>query len=281
LCSSEEQIILITGPNMSGKSTIVRQVGIIVVLAQIGSFVPARSAHIGVVDRIFTRVGASDNIVGGESTFMVEMNEAANILNNLTDRSLILMDELGRGTSTFDGLSIAWAIIEYLHSTSGMTPRTLFATHYHEMTELEEVLPRLKNYNVSVREEDGEIVFLHRLEKGGADRSYGINVAQMAGMPSEIVNRAKSILLRLENEQIDVENLGCSLSNIEQDSGLNNTAGIVEDKKSEVSKKQLELFPRDFPEFVKELNQLNLDEITPMQALVKMKKWQLGLKQGD
>lgn len=281
LSSSEDQIILITGPNMSGKSTIIRQVGIVVVLAQIGSFVPARSAHIGVVDRIFTRVGASDNIVGGESTFMVEMNEAANILNNLTDRSLILMDELGRGTSTFDGLSIAWAIIEYLHSTSGMTPRTLFATHYHEMTELEEVLPRLKNYNVSVREEGGEIVFLHRLEKGGADRSYGINVAQMAGMPSEIVNRAKSILLRLENEQIDVQNLGWSLSNIDQDSGLSNTTGIVENKKSEVSKPQLELFSKDFPEFVNELNQLNLDEVTPMQALVKMKKWQLGLKESD
>ena len=278
---SEDQILLITGPNMSGKSTIIRQAGIIVILSQIGSFVPAVLAHIGVVDRIFTRVGASDNLVGGESTFMVEMNEAANILNNITERSLILMDELGRGTSTFDGLSIAWAIIEYLHNTPKIAPRTLFATHYHEMTELEEVLPRLKNYNVSVREKEGDIIFLHRLEKGRADRSYGINVAQMAGMPNDVVSRAKNILSRLEKEQIDAENLGCSSSKLKQNLDANELIEFNRGEDGEASKKQLELFSYNLNGFIDELKDLDLDQITPIQALIKMKKWQLDLRKND
>ena len=279
--SSKDQVLLITGPNMSGKSTIIRQVGIIVILAQIGSFVPAESAQIGVVDRIFTRVGASDNLVGGESTFMVEMNEAANILNNITERSLILMDELGRGTSTFDGLSIAWAIIEYLHNKPDIAPRTLFATHYHEMTELEKVLPRLKNYNVSVREEEGDIVFLHCLEEGGADRSYGINVAQMAGMPRDVVSRAKDILIRLEKEQINVTNLGCSDSKLNQNIDANDLTEYLNVERWEGDKNQLELFPSFLTGFVDEVKELDLDQLTPIDALVKMKQWQLGLKDGN
>jgi len=279
--SIKDQVLLITGPNMSGKSTIIRQVGIIVILSQIGSFVPAESAQIGVVDRIFTRVGASDNLVGGESTFMVEMNEAANILNNITERSLILMDELGRGTSTFDGLSIAWAIIEYLHNKPGIAPRTLFATHYHEMMELEEVLPRLKNYNVSVREEEGDIVFLHCLEEGGADRSYGINVAQMAGMPSEVVNRAKDILIRLEKEQINVTNLGCSDSKPNQNIDINDLTEDLSVGYREGAKNQLEFPPLFLTGFVDELKELDLDQVTPIDALVKIKQWQLGLKDNN
>ena len=278
--SNDDQILLITGPNMSGKSTIIRQVGIIVILAQIGSFVPAKSAHIGVVDKIFTRVGASDNLVGGESTFMVEMNEAANILNNITNRSLILMDELGRGTSTFDGLSIAWAIIEYLHDKSDIGPRTLFATHYHEMTELEEILPRLKNYNVSVREEGGDIVFLHRLEKGGADRSYGINVAQMAGMPIDVVKRAKNILNRLEKDQINVENFG---SEAELKHGAN--CKHPEAEKTvygfDYSKSQGEFSPLSLNRLIDEFKELDLDKVTPIDALVKIRQWQLDLKESE
>ncbi|MFH1570158.1 MAG: DNA mismatch repair protein MutS, partial [Gemmatimonadota bacterium] len=200
-----DQVLLITGPNMAGKSTIIRQVGLIVLLAQMGSFVPARRARIGAVDRIFTRVGASDNLARGESTFMVEMIEAATILNNVTDRSLILMDELGRGTSTYDGLSLAWSIVEYLHDGDGPHPRTLFATHYHELTELEARLARVRNYNVQVREEGGHVAFLHRLAPGPCDRSYGIHVAQMAGMPGPVVARAEEILAHLEREQVDPE----------------------------------------------------------------------------
>ena len=205
LDSDKSQILLITGPNMAGKSTAIRQVGLIVLMAQIGSFVPARSARIGVVDRIFTRVGASDNLIRGESTFMVEMSEASNILNNVTARSLILLDELGRGTSTYDGLSIAWAVLEHLHGgedESEVRPRTLFATHYHELTQLQRTLPRLRNFNVAVREEEELVVFLHRLAEGPCDRSYGINVAEMAGMPESVLARAKQILARLEAEQV-------------------------------------------------------------------------------
>ena len=246
------QIMLITGPNMAGKSTIIRQAGLIALMAQMGSFVPARHATIGVVDRIFTRVGASDNLAGGESTFMVEMHEAANILNNATSRSLLLIDELGRGTSTFDGLSIAWAIVEYLHQHHEVRPRTLFATHYHEMTELESHLERVVNFNVQVRKEGDRVVFLHRLAPGSADQSYGINVAQMAGMPAPVVSRAQEILARLEKDQINAK-------------GLHRPDAQA----------QLNLFappPVDAP-WVAELRALDLSQLTPLQALLKLNEW--------
>jgi DNA mismatch repair protein MutS len=202
--AEEDQILLITGPNMAGKSTYLRQVGLLVLMAQLGSFVPAEQAHIGMVDRIFTRVGASDNLAGGESTFLVEMNETANILNNATQRSLILLDEIGRGTSTYDGLSIAWALIEYLHNRQEQAARTLFATHYHELTKLEGVLPRLKNYNVAVREYDEKVIFLRKIVPGAASRSYGIHVAQMAGVPLPVIQRANEILADLDSGEISV-----------------------------------------------------------------------------
>ncbi len=269
--STGAQILLITGPNMAGKSTIIRQVGLAVLMAQIGSFVPAREAKIGVVDRIFTRVGASDNLARGESTFMVEMNEAANILNNATTRSLILMDELGRGTSTFDGLSIAWAIVEYLHQRGDAHPRTLFATHYHEMTELETHLERVVNFNVQVREEGDRVIFLHRLIPGPADQSYGINVAQMAGMPAEIVSRAKEILTRLEKEQIDTEGI--------HDERNGHPAPPSPQAESA---DQLNLFVSS-PEapFATELLAIDLSQITPLQALLKLNEWKKKLQEGN
>ena len=200
LDSSTQQIIIITGPNMAGKSALLRQTALITLLAQIGSFVPAESAHIGLVDKIFTRVGASDNISVGESTFMVEMNEAADILNNLSPRSLVLFDELGRGTSTYDGISIAWAIVEYIHEHPHAKARTLFATHYHELNEMEKSFKRIKNYNVSVKEIDNKVIFLRKLERGGSEHSFGIHVAKMAGMPKSIVKRANDILKQLETD---------------------------------------------------------------------------------
>ncbi|MCC7264962.1 MAG: DNA mismatch repair protein MutS [Candidatus Latescibacteria bacterium] len=256
---AESRVVLITGPNMAGKSTIIRQVGLIALLAQLGSFVPARRARLGVVDRIFTRVGAADNLARGESTFRVEMNEAANILNNATERSLILMDELGRGTSTFDGLSLAWAIVEFLHDCPAR-PRTLFATHYHELTKLEGPLVRLKNANVLVREEGGHVVFLHRLAAGPCDRSYGINVAQMAGMPTAVVGRAKEILARLER-------------------GEPQTPA----PRRPAAEEQLPLFAVAAPEppLVAELRQLDLNQLTPLQALLKLGEWQEQLQKGD
>ncbi len=205
LDTHSQQILIITGPNMAGKSVVLRQTGLIVLLAQIGSFVPARRARIGIVDRIFTRVGASDNLAAGESTFLVEMNETANILNNATPRSLILLDEVGRGTSTFDGLSIAWALVEYLHETPSVAARTLFATHYHELNELAERFPRVRNYRVQVEEHDGKVIFLHKLVPGGADHSYGIEVARMAGLPEPVIVRAREILRHLEAQHLVVE----------------------------------------------------------------------------
>ncbi|MCB0280812.1 MAG: DNA mismatch repair protein MutS, partial [Calditrichaeota bacterium] len=198
-----DQIMVITGPNMAGKSTYLRQCGLIVLMAQIGCFVPADDATIGICDRIFTRVGASDNLASGESTFLVEMNEAANILNNCSRKSLILFDELGRGTSTFDGLSIAWSVIEYLHNQSEKAAKTLFATHYHELTELEMLLSRVKNYNVAVEEYDDQVIFLRKIIPGGSDNSYGIQVAQMAGLPRPVIERAKEILFNLESNEIN------------------------------------------------------------------------------
>ncbi|MEE2658073.1 MAG: DNA mismatch repair protein MutS [Candidatus Latescibacterota bacterium] len=262
------QILLITGPNMAGKSTIIRQAGLIVLLAQMGSFVPARAARVGVVDRIFTRVGASDNLVQGESTFMVEMNEASTILNNVTPRSLILLDELGRGTSTFDGLSIAWAMIEYLHSGTEDKPRTLFATHYHELTELEGRLPGVHNYNVLVREEKDQVVFLHRMLPGPCDRSYGIHVARMAGMPSEVVSRANEILERLESlrdkrDGLPVGEADCELP---------------------TRRDQMDLFdPRrqtdpELRRLLEEFREVQVNHTTPMQALELLHRWKKAME---
>ena len=204
LDNTEYQILMITGPNMAGKSIILRQTGLLVLMAQLGSFVPAEKATIGLVDKIFTRVGASDNLAAGESTFLVEMNEAANILNNATPKSLILLDEVGRGTSTFDGLSIAWSLSEYLHNKAEVAAKTLFATHYHELNELESRYDRIKNFNVQVKEHDGKVIFLRKMVRGGADHSYGIQVANMAGLPVEVIERAKEILINLESHTLDV-----------------------------------------------------------------------------
>ncbi len=251
-----DQILIITGPNMAGKSTILRQVGLIVLLAQAGSFVPARGARIGVTDRIFTRVGASDNLARGESTFLVEMNEAANILNNATPRSLVLLDEIGRGTSTFDGLSIAWAMTEHLHNTS-IRPRALFATHYHELTELEEMLPRVRNFSVSVRERAGEVVFLHTLVPGGCDHSYGIEVARLAGMPAELIDRAKTILARLAQNDLSMSG-----------SVVRRSRKVKEDES------QFTLFGSDTHAdphpVLAALKDLDVDGMTPVEAIVKL-----------
>jgi DNA mismatch repair protein MutS len=200
LDSKKQQIIIITGPNMAGKSALLRQTALITLLSQVGCFVPAEQARIGIVDKIFTRVGASDNISMGESTFMVEMNEAADILNNLSPRSLVLFDELGRGTSTYDGISIAWAIVEYIHEHINMQAKTLFATHYHELNEMERSFKRIRNYNVSVKEVDNKVVFLRKLVSGGSEHSFGIHVAKMAGMSKSIVKRANEILKQLESD---------------------------------------------------------------------------------
>jgi DNA mismatch repair protein MutS len=198
-----QQLLIITGPNMAGKSTYIRQVALLVLMAQVGSFIPAARATVGVVDRIFTRVGAADDLARGQSTFMVEMNETANILNNATAKSLIVLDEIGRGTSTFDGLSIAWAVAEHLHNSVGA--KTLFATHYHELTELAATLPRVKNYNVAVREWHDQVIFLHKILPGGTDKSYGIQVARLAGLPKEVLARAKEVLNNLEEAEISAD----------------------------------------------------------------------------
>jgi DNA mismatch repair protein MutS len=203
LDNKEQQVLIITGPNMAGKSTYIRQVALLVLLAQIGAYLPAAKANIGLVDRIFTRVGANDDLARGQSTFMVEMNETANILNNATGKSLVILDEIGRGTSTFDGLSIAWAVAEHLHNNVGA--KTLFATHYHELTELSATLPRVKNYNVAVREWHDQVIFLHKILPGGTDKSYGIQVARLAGLPKDVITRAKEVLANLEESELSAE----------------------------------------------------------------------------
>ena len=257
LNNSDTQIMVITGPNMSGKSTYLRQVGLITLLAQIGSFVPAESAHIGIVDRIFTRVGASDNLAFGESTFMVEMLEAANILNNATPRSLILLDEIGRGTSTFDGLSIAWAVTEYLHHQKKVAAKTLFATHYHELTELAMLYPRIKNFRVEVKEYDDHVVFLRKIEPGGMDNSYGIYVAQMAGLPELVVERAREVLKNLEANEL-TPNQTTKLGR-RRDSSRSNPS-------------QLSLFEIPKPSAVEEeLRKIDLNTLSPIDALLKLK----------
>lgn len=257
LDSHTQQVIIITGPNMAGKSALLRQTALITLLAQIGSFVPAESAHIGLVDKIFTRVGASDNISVGESTFMVEMNEAADILNNLSARSLVLFDELGRGTSTYDGISIAWAIVEHIHEHPRAKARTLFATHYHELNEMEKSFKRIKNYNVSVKEVDNKVIFLRKLERGGSEHSFGIHVAKMAGMPKSIVKRADDILKQLETD--------------------NRQQGIASKPMVEVGETrggmQLSFFQLDDPilcQIRDEILNLDVNNLTPLEALNKL-----------
>ena len=258
LDTETQQIIIITGPNMAGKSALLRQTALITLMAQIGSFVPAESAHIGLVDKIFTRVGASDNISVGESTFMVEMNEAANILNNLSPRSLVLFDELGRGTSTYDGISIAWAIVEYIHEHPKARARTLFATHYHELNEMEKSFKRIKNYNVAVREVDNKVIFLRKLEPGGSEHSFGIHVAKMAGMPKSIVKRADEILKQLEQENRRTGSV----------SGKTITEGA-----SSAGGMQLSFFQLDDPVLCQirdEILNLDVNNLTPLEALNKL-----------
>ena len=250
-----QQIMMVTGPNMSGKSAVLRQTAIICLLAQIGSFVPAKHAEIGVLDRIFTRVGASDNISAGESTFMVEMNESANILNNITERSLILLDEIGRGTSTYDGISIAWAIAEYLHQHPTQ-PKTLFATHYHELNEMQNSFSRIKNYHIAIQENKNNVIFLRKLVAGGSEHSFGIYVAKLAGMPTKVVNRAKEILKTLENSR-------------SQDQNTKNIKRVTEENL------QLSFFQLDDPALEsirEELTQIDINTLTPIEALMKLNK---------
>lgn len=259
LDTEEQQIIIITGPNMAGKSALLRQTALITLLAQVGCFVPAESARIGLVDKIFTRVGASDNISVGESTFMVEMNEAADILNNLSPRSLVLFDELGRGTSTYDGISIAWAIVEHIHEHKKARARTLFATHYHELNDMEEQFSRIKNYNVSVKEVDNKVIFLRKLERGGSEHSFGIHVAKMAGMPKTIVKRADEILRQLEAEN--------------RQEGISSGHKAAPSKQQAGNGVQLSFFQLDDPVLCQirdEILNLDVNNLTPLEALNKL-----------
>lgn len=259
LDTEKQQIMMITGPNMAGKSALLRQTALIVLMAQMGCFVPAESARIGLVDKIFTRVGASDNISLGESTFMVEMTEAANILNNVTPKSLVLFDELGRGTSTYDGISIAWAIVEYLHENPRARARTLFATHYHELNEMEKSFPRIHNYNVSVKEVDGKVIFLRKLERGGSEHSFGIHVAEIAGMPPSIVKRANTVLKELE---ADNANVGAGVKKPDMTNVAQSRAGM-----------QLSFFQLDDPVLSQvrdEILNLDINNLTPVEALNKL-----------
>lgn len=269
LDSNGEQIIIITGPNMSGKSALLRQTALIVLMAQMGSFVPADKAHIGIVDKIFTRVGASDNISQGESTFMVEMLESASILNNISKRSLVLLDEIGRGTSTYDGISIAWSMVEYLHNYKEIHPRTLFATHYHELNELEQMCQRVKNYHVSVKEVDNTIVFLRKLEKGGTEHSFGIHVARMAGMPVSIVDRATTILKSLEQVYGNNE-IVPSVSPSARKRGRKPSPSVAEVTQPAADAIQLSMFKIDDPVLIQirdQIKDLDINSLTPLEAL--------------
>ena len=254
LDAEQQQIISVTGPNMAGKSALLRQVALITLMAQLGCFVPAESATVGIVDKIFTRVGASDNIAAGESTFMVEMTEAANILNTVTDRSLVLFDELGRGTSTYDGISIAWAIVEYLHEH--VTARTLFATHYHELNEMMQHFKRIRNYNVSVMEDGHKVIFLRKLVEGGSEHSFGIHVAEIAGMPKTVTQRAKIILRQLEQDN----------SGVGTDAALKQIA-------AQPVQQQMSFFQLDDPILTQirdTLLNLDINNLTPLEALNKL-----------
>ncbi|MEN5087272.1 MULTISPECIES: DNA mismatch repair protein MutS [Sphingobacterium] len=263
LDNDTQQVIIITGPNMAGKSALLRQTALIVLMAQIGSFVPVKEAKIGLVDKIFTRVGASDNLSSGESTFMVEMNETASIMNNLSDRSLILLDEIGRGTSTYDGISIAWAIAEFLHNHPTAKAKTLFATHYHELNELTNSMPRIKNYNVTVKEVNNKVIFLRKLVPGGSEHSFGIHVAKLAGMPPKLLSRANEILKRLEQERTGGEQIKDSMRKIQKQAY------------------QLQMFSIDDPVLEKirdMLNNLDVNTLTPVEALMKLDEIQRLLK---
>ena len=249
--------MMITGPNMAGKSALLRQTALIALLGQIGCFVPAQAAKIGIVDKIFTRVGASDNISLGESTFMVEMNEAASILNNLSERSLVLFDELGRGTSTYDGISIAWAIVEYIHENPRSHAKTLFATHYHELNEMEKTFKRIANYNVSVKEIDGKVVFVRKLVKGGSEHSFGLHVAKLAGLPPVIVDRANEVL-----HQLEAANSRDAINQSLQEIGEKPEKGV-----------QLSFFQLDDPVLSQvrdEILGIDINNLTPMEALNKL-----------
>jgi DNA mismatch repair protein MutS len=251
-----QQIMMITGPNMSGKSAVLRQTALIVLMAQMGSFVPAKRVRMGIVDKVFTRVGANDNMSAGESTFMVEMNETASILNNLSDRSLILLDEIGRGTSTYDGVSIAWAIAEYLHEHGQFRAKTLFATHYHELNDMTRLFPRIKNFNVSVSETKGKIVFRRKLQEGGSNHSFGIHVAQLAGMPKTVVNRANEMLHELETKRGEAPAGKGKLGSVQGE-----------------EKMQLSFFQLDDPTLVqikKEVEKIDINTLTPVEALFKL-----------
>lgn len=263
LDTDSQQIIMITGPNMAGKSAILRQTALIVLMAQMGCFVPAKAADVGLVDKIFTRVGASDNISSGESTFMVEMNETASILNNISDNSLILLDEIGRGTSTYDGISIAWAIAEFLHQHPTSRPKTLFATHYHELNELANTMPRIKNFNVSVKEMTNKVIFLRKLVPGGSEHSFGIHVAKMAGMPPKLIGRANEILKKLEIDRTEGQSIKDSI------------------KKVQNQAYQLQMFAIDDPVLLKirdTLNNLDVNALTPVEALLKLDEIQRLIK---
>ena len=250
-----QQIIMITGPNMSGKSALLRQTALIVIMAQMGCFVPASFASIGLIDKIFTRVGASDNISSGESTFMVEMNETASILNNLSNRSLVLLDEIGRGTSTYDGISIAWAIAEYIHDLPNAKAKTLFATHYHELNEMESRFSRIRNYNVSVKEIDNKVIFLRKLVAGGSNHSFGIHVAKMAGMPNKVIKRSNEILIQLEKSHSDTFAAKTKKTNKTDDNI------------------QLSIFQLNDPvlsEIKEELLRTDINTLTPIEAMMKL-----------
>ena len=260
LSNDDAQLIVLTGPNMSGKSTYLRQVALIVLLAQIGSFVPADSAAIGLVDRIFTRIGAGEDIAAGQSTFMVEMVETANILNNATPRSLIILDEIGRGTSTYDGLSIARAVAEYIHNCSGLGTKTLFATHYHEMVELADLLPRVKNFNVAVAEEKGKVIFLYRIMPGGVDKSYGIHVAQLAGLPKAVVHRAQEVLTELESDR------------------RGGVGATKERRRKKEAVQQLSFLEQKSP-LAKEMEKLDINSLTPLEALTVLYELQKKAKE--
>ncbi|TET24714.1 MAG: DNA mismatch repair protein MutS, partial [Candidatus Cloacimonadota bacterium] len=258
LDSYNNQILIITGPNMSGKSTYLRQVGLITIMAQMGCFVPAEKVQMGIVDRVFTRIGASDDLSRGVSTFLAEMIETANILNNATKKSLVILDEVGRGTSTFDGLSIAWSVCEFLHNNAQVHPKTLFATHYHELTELEDILPGVKNYNVSVKRWEDRIIFLRKVVRGGADESYGVDVAKLAGLPEEVIARAKEILIELEQEEKK------DLIRRRKKSSAKGNSIVVQ---------QLPLFTPPEQKIFEKINTLDISKLTPIDALNLLNEW--------
>ena len=263
LDTETNQIVIITGPNMSGKSALLRQTALIVLLAQMGSYCPAKRATVGIVDKIFTRVGASDNISSGESTFMVEMNETASILNNVSDRSLVLLDEIGRGTSTYDGISMAWAITEYLHENKKARPKVMFATHYHELIEMEQQFERIHNYHVSVKEIDGRVIFLRKLVPGGSEHSFGIHVARLAGMPPQVLNRASAMLQMLEEKNARAT---------EGDGKGSKNAKLIQ-KNDNLAGCQLSFIQLDDPtllEIKDKILNIDIDTLTPIEALLKL-----------